>query len=567
MNPNKYGFIDDAKVPRVIAKCHRGTQTNENSDSSLNSSKSKGTSPRKGSSQDLAVKVFEFNEIVQDSDHPELITIIRDSFSEETLEHTDAQTKDTTSNRYRYCREVIKPFLTKDYSKDCQSSDDEIIKDVLESVEKDYPDYKPCFKTCSTGTDNCKPKDSVTSIKQKQPVCKTSNTFFCDKVEAKSPAQAEVGSLIFPVPSSIHAENSSSDCTSIRSMDKFCAPSKNCDKDSNCPKINADKRRENNNTPDGQYDEPYDPCAKPKCEKKNKTCEPEIQTCKKPRATAKVPSPPVCPENDGLPCTRKLKSGCESAEDLKELEKQRRRAAAGACGGASAGSSKVDLFPSPRSPLGQKSIIDAHREALDTVMQAASLVICKAYDTTKDTVSLIQSGSAKHLEKIKASKSECEDMCNGPPQPPPKKKDPCEISNIVSKKNLMETIDKLETLDAEDVLHKMVEKMDSTISMISEHIDFDTIANILKSDQKNDYDKPTTPPQKLKLRPSHHSPDEQPSIESSIHDSIQANINTAGNVFTAIKSKIFSIFSEVTKGTDKEKPDEQREDFDDEDES
>lgn len=99
-----------------------------------------------------SITVFEFCQIIQDPECPQDVTLIKETVTEETKPHpsTDKDNKSSTSseeltaNRYKYCREVIKPYLK--HSVDCPESEEELLKNALDSVSEDFPDYQPCFE-------------------------------------------------------------------------------------------------------------------------------------------------------------------------------------------------------------------------------------------------------------------------------------------------------------------------------------------------------------------------------------------------------------------------------------
>lgn len=100
-----------------------------------------------------SITVFEFCQVIQNPESPQDVTIIKETVTEETKPHTstaDEENKSSTSleeltaNRYKYCREVIKPYLK--HSADCPESEEELLKNALDSVSEDFPDYQPCFE-------------------------------------------------------------------------------------------------------------------------------------------------------------------------------------------------------------------------------------------------------------------------------------------------------------------------------------------------------------------------------------------------------------------------------------
>lgn len=104
-----------------------------------------------------SVTVFEFCQIIQDPETPQDVILIKETVTEETKPHhsSDQDNKSSTSqeeftaNRYKYCREVIKPYLK--HSADCSESEEEVLKNALDSVSEDFPDYQPCFEVFDGG--------------------------------------------------------------------------------------------------------------------------------------------------------------------------------------------------------------------------------------------------------------------------------------------------------------------------------------------------------------------------------------------------------------------------------
>ncbi|KOB52345.1 Uncharacterized protein OBRU01_26063 [Operophtera brumata] len=94
--------------------------------------------------------VFEFCEIIHDPESSKDFTLIKETVSVEVKPHLydseddPSTTSSKEANRYKYCKEVIKPYLK--LSGDCPGSEEELLRSVLNSVSEDFPDYQPCFE-------------------------------------------------------------------------------------------------------------------------------------------------------------------------------------------------------------------------------------------------------------------------------------------------------------------------------------------------------------------------------------------------------------------------------------
>ncbi|CAH0599045.1 unnamed protein product [Chrysodeixis includens] len=171
MHPEKLGF-EDCDLSTIFKAIDKETQTINKpvvKDSDPIAKSYKLPLPRElEQAEEGTVKVFSFCRIIQDPECPTSITIIRESVTEECHPHSDA---DSTSNRYRYCKEVIKPYL-KDYPPDCPDSEELLLRDAIIAATDDFPEYPPCYEVPN-------PKDKTCAKKSIPP--KSSKDSKCSK--------------------------------------------------------------------------------------------------------------------------------------------------------------------------------------------------------------------------------------------------------------------------------------------------------------------------------------------------------------------------------------------------
>ncbi|XP_047036932.1 axoneme-associated protein mst101(2)-like [Helicoverpa zea] len=148
MHPEKLGF-EDCDLNSIFKAIDKDTQTIEAN--SVKSSESSVKSyklplPRElEKPEDGTIKVFSFCQVIQDPDCPKLVTIVRESVTEEVHKHNESPNSDAVSNRYRYCKEVIKPYL-KDYPPDCPDSGELLLRDAIITANEEFPEYPPCYE-------------------------------------------------------------------------------------------------------------------------------------------------------------------------------------------------------------------------------------------------------------------------------------------------------------------------------------------------------------------------------------------------------------------------------------
>ncbi|XP_022836649.1 proteoglycan 4-like [Spodoptera litura] len=95
----------------------------------------------KKDNEEGTLKVFSFSQIIQDPDCPTSVTIVKESLTEEAHPHND----DACSNKYKYCKEVIKPFL-QPYPPGCPNSGQLLINDAVKAASEEFPENPPCYE-------------------------------------------------------------------------------------------------------------------------------------------------------------------------------------------------------------------------------------------------------------------------------------------------------------------------------------------------------------------------------------------------------------------------------------
>lgn len=506
MLPNSSSI--DINIKNLLAAHHKETQTSK---TALKDSSTATSSENVNTSDKGSLKVFEFSELVQDPKHPKEITIIKDVFAEEIHDHNTPSgsiSDDAIANRYTYCREVIKPYL-KDYPKDCPVSDEQLIRDALEAAHEDFPDYEPCFEAYDGKQKDIEEKrnslidksvlkyfsklndgSSESSVSTKDKA--TSKSSVTDKKDRKSPKSSN--------------SKRNSPTSSLRSNmdpDKVCPPE--------APKV-RDRR----------------------CPKKSK-CPPSLEPC----ISDDPPRPPSACNNrnspgGSSPCKAKL--SVETCEDTPAAPKKEK----------SCEQRRSDMRESSRKSIFQrespitvpveerkKTMMEAHSETIATIKTAVEDFFGKVYQSTKDAVTVIRTESARHLGRITAKKSGSSSSDLFPQKVHENKStetitsfnyfrstDNPDLKNQGT--NNEETEDNLSK--AGQAIGKIFATVDSTISMLSDHIDLEKVSSLLKFESKEE-----------------SSPyDQVPNSE----ETETTSTSLPGSVFTAIKSKIVSMFSE-----------------------
>jgi hypothetical protein len=541
MFPNGSPF--DSCLTKRLAGCHKETQT---SNTTLKDTSTATVSGSSDNRDKASRQVFEFSELVQDTLHPNDITIIKDIFSEETHDHNnDTQSEDAKSNRYTYCREVIKPYL-KDYPKDCPVSDDQLIRDALEAAQQDFPDYQPCFEIYKNDKDNLSKKESSKSCNISK-ACKD-----CSKTSVAG--KKKVCTKNKPVVDKNDSSTSGPDKKKVCS--KTSVPDRNEKKDSTKPSVC--KKGKKDSPPRSTFlkdsstsivksnmDSDQEGCAPKERDKrcpKKSHCPSAIQVCKEDKG--KKPSIPSACQSKTQEGTSKCRSNSsDSDKSCKEKkpkaegskkEKEEDKACSqemvinkiNDCRKSLMGSSTI--FNNDRP----KTIIDAHNETMATIKLAVEDFFGKVYQTTKDAVCIIKSESAKQLTKITNKKSG--GSCNKlPPHEvhDTKKSERFNFGffgrtrNSEPAKNSAEEEGTSVSKTARTVIGSIFKKVGSTVSMVSDQVDLQKVTSIVKirdfNNKSSEYDKPVG----------------------------TENSKNGGGVFTAIKSKIVSMFSDEVKGS------------------
>lgn len=423
-----------------------------------------------------SMTVFEFCQIIQDIESPKDITLIKDTVIEETRSHpsdkqdiesTTSSEENLTANRYKYCREVIRPYLK--HSEDCPETEEELLKNVLDSVSEDFPDYQPCLEVFVE-------KRGISDITS------SSQSYSISKVDAST----------------------STSCTSRETMEEKKDDEKN--------KKSISKSTENVTAPqcpkpaEESKERLRESSSKPKCTKK-KSLEETKKTC--------------TPKSSTVRCDKEATIGVKCKKPSYYLTER--------CIDCESISNKSDPEP-------EESFIDNHSKTISTLKVAMEDFVGKVYKTTKDAVTVITTESAKQIDKVKKITTECSNT-EGAKQSRENKD-----SDTLSSFNFFRKIDKTDTMDDDsskpelpkvaDVVDNIISKVDSTLSMLSEHLSVDKVPKVLRPRNFNDtsspYDKPA-PPKEV----------------TNFITPTPAPIPVANNsVFAAIKEKIVSMFRE-----------------------
>lgn len=502
------------QLDHVLAICHKETQTSSASlKDSFTTTATANYDTDKGS-----LKIFEYSEVVQDPNHPRDITIIKDVFAEEIHDHSSpsgsvTEDANAVANRYRYCREVIKPYL-KDYPKDCPISDEQLIRDALDAAHEDFPDYEPCFE--NNDGDPVNPDKIDSPLGTPLP----SSPF-------STPKDSSLGT-----PKTLLNDSTSSDCEKGKHVKPVISKS-NLSRISTVTNLKSNMDQQKENCPEKE---------KPKgCPTKSKKpgCPPPIEICKdealwppagppsacqaktlggSSKCKDRVPSAGAC--NDVPNATPKKERSCEQdRSDMDDLKQ------------------KYGIeCDSTLTPPKKKTMMEAHTEAVTTIKTAVEDFIGKFYQTTKDAVAIVKTESAKQLGRMTAKKSASNtDII---PQAVNKNKS----SETITSFNYFRSTDnpdaKSQSTDSEEVdenliragqvIGKIFAKVDSTVSMLSENIDLQKVKSLITFEDMTNRNYPFDKVQ---------SNEEEP-VSTSVPSS----------VFSAIKTRIVSMFSDVESG-------------------
>lgn len=450
MHPEKLGF-DERDLSHVLKIVGKETQTSNHSiakkpERSTNSLLFRET-PESNKGE---VCVFEFCQVLDDSESTKSVIIVKETLTEEKVDHSKEPSPDTAlSNRYRYCKEVIKPYL-KSYFEDCPVSEDQLIRQIIHSTDQEYPDYQTCFEAYE-GRKNTGSK-TIHSVESS-----------VSKIDAVTSYNSAMDSQECPPK----APTSSTVLQNSRIQESVC-----------------DKEKSD----------------KPKSE-------PET-------ATADIKMPPSTPTEEKPLPKPSCPPAADTSKELKLLEK----------------SSKTD---SANIDVKTKPMVPAHNETLATIKTAMEDFITKAYKTTQDAVTVITTESAKHLEAFRQTKSSSAEKVQPKSSGVSKTEEALASFNILrsieSKDKKDDTSDDQETITPNEILERIVGKVESTISMISDNVSFENISDIVKptkfKDPSSPYDVPT-PPKEIS------------------HIIVREPARSSNSVFAAIKNRFFSMFSE-----------------------
>ncbi|XP_031765447.2 uncharacterized protein LOC113521054 [Galleria mellonella] len=517
---------DNCNLSKILATCHRETQTKKtilkDSGSLTDSLQRPSDSINKADKDSL--KSFEFSQIIKESENSNSITVIKDSFTEETHDHSNAESlsDDAIANRYKYCREIIKPYL-KSYPQGCSQSDEKLIQDTLNSINDDFPDYRSCFEIF--GSEKKSSSSIASSNKIGGSTCTFRSKSSCIKNSCDSLTTIET-------PKCNNSSNNNckqkSICTPKTSKKIVCPP-----KDSKLKKpicVSKTSMSSDSKNKDPKKDCPP-PEEKSPCKKKTK-CPPPIDDCSE-KQTSKQDLPAVsCTKSDHtLKCKdRILIEACEE----KPSKKNGVTSSSHSCNLESAKTSHTKTCKpcSSHDTLGeQKSILDIHGETITTIKVAAEDFFGKVFKMTKDAVTVITTESVRHLNKITPKKSETDNNESAPITQNENNAGTISGFNFFHSSNIQEEKKgecPEERTKMQEIVKNIATKVNSTITVISDQIH--TVASsMLKSKNFNDnsspYDKPV-PPEEISNR-------------------LQESAPTPSNVFTVIKSKICSMFYET----------------------
>ncbi|XP_063834842.1 uncharacterized protein LOC135084029 [Ostrinia nubilalis] len=231
------------------------------------------------------------------------------------------------------------------------------------------------------------------------------------------------------------------------------------------------------------------------------------------RCKDRVPSAGPCNEKPAAP-PKKEKSCDQHRSDMSDIKKR----------------FGIEC-DSTTTPPKQKTMIEAHSEAIATIKSAVEDFFGKVYQSTKDAVTIIRTESVRHLGRITAKKSvSSSDIL-------PQKVHENKSSETITSFNYFRSTDnpdsKTQSTDSEEpddtmdkagqVIGKIFAKVDSTLSMLSDHIDLQKVKSLITFEDlssRNPYDKTKS---------------EEPAATTT---------SVPNSVFTAIKSRIVSMFSD-----------------------
>ncbi|KAF9807980.1 hypothetical protein SFRURICE_017152 [Spodoptera frugiperda] len=170
------------------------TQTKQVKDTKCSEKNFKLPLPReleKKDDEEGTLKVFSFCQIIQDPEKPTSVTIVKESLTEEAHPRKNHLNEDTSSNKYRYCKEVIKPYL-QPYAPDCPNSAQLLVNDAIKAAKDEFPENPPCYEVPSPDKKDSKdPKQKSTTNGQRPPPKECSNNCCSDLDESDPCAQED----------------------------------------------------------------------------------------------------------------------------------------------------------------------------------------------------------------------------------------------------------------------------------------------------------------------------------------------------------------------------------------
>lgn len=490
---------NELNLRNFVAICHKGTQTSR---ANLIDNFTTTASGYKDDNDTESLKIFGFSEVVQNSKHlKDNITIIKDVHAEDIHDlnsPSGSVAEDAIANRHKYCREVIKPFL-KDYPKDCPISDEQLIRDALDAAEEE-PDYAPCFEDNDDNQDSTdildSPLGSLKGSNRSSVLSKDSKTGDCKKGKH--------------VKSDISRSNLSRNSTSINL------------------KSNMDQQKEG-------CPEKVRPKGCPTLKSKGKGCPPPIESCE-----GEASWPPAGPPSI---CTTKSAEGTSKCKDrIPTVDAKDASSPDKSCEqhGSNMNDIKQKFGLEPDSaiiPSKQKTMIEAHSETISTIKTAVEDFFGKVYQTTKDAVTIIKTESAKHLGRITATKSATNSDIIPQRVHENKSAETMKSFNYYkstdnpdSKSQSTENDETDEDLGAAgQLVGKLFAKVESTMSLLSDHIDLQKVKSLLTfediSNRSSPFDK----------------------VQTKQEEPVATSTSVPSSVFSAIKTRIVSMFSDAEK--------------------
>lgn len=508
---------------------HHGTQTNEGTIKNIVSVTPSLRLPLPREIQRSAegsITLFEFCHVIQDPDSPQSVTIIKETVSEDSKSHPKEinypSDKDkAASNRYEYCKEVIKPYLK--YSADCPDSNEKLLKDALDIVSEDFPDSwaRPdeedaeVTNTTSKSTNSSAYKVDVSTSTDMGTEPKEPTSVVIIKTECGEYASVVGGPLCSPQISSFTRLKPI--CPPLVSA---CSP----EPEPESPEPPPSLTDASSSTP---KQKPRNPCCPPmdrgKCSKKKRE-----DAARKPPCSAKH-KPSSCQQE--LTIGACPKTGGREDEKTKYIIRKKRY---------------IDIEPTPSTEKLTSFLLNSqeielikenHMKTVCTIKTAFENFMGKVAESSHEAISMITKESCKHLEKLKESemsKKCCDHDCKASFTSRffQKADDNTRSRTRHIEEHAIGIRDEFPKLA--EAVDTIVTAVDSTVSTITAGVSqsFDGFPKRIKPFKSIEncppFDKPTTPK-------------DVSNTHQFLPDS--GTISNTSGIFSAIKSRIFSIFS------------------------